>query len=63
MVAISSTLREDLYVVYAGTSPDTNLPGDPCVFESAGEVDLAGWRRRGVWELFWRFCRIGRLLW
>jgi cytochrome c-type biogenesis protein CcmF len=26
MVAISSTLREDLYVVYAGTSPDTNLP-------------------------------------
>src|ERR1700730_10735488 len=26
MVAISSTLREDLYVVYAGTNPDTNLP-------------------------------------
>jgi len=26
MVAISSTLREDLYVVYAGRSPDTNLP-------------------------------------
>jgi cytochrome c-type biogenesis protein CcmF len=26
MVAISSTLREDLYVVYAGINPDTNLP-------------------------------------
>jgi cytochrome c-type biogenesis protein CcmF len=26
MVAISSTLRQDLYVVYAGTNPDTNLP-------------------------------------
>ncbi len=26
MVAISSTLKEDLYVVYAGRSPDTNLP-------------------------------------
>jgi cytochrome c-type biogenesis protein CcmF len=26
MVAISSTLREDLYVVYAGRSPDSNLP-------------------------------------
>jgi cytochrome c-type biogenesis protein CcmF len=26
MVAIASTLRQDLYVVYAGTNPDTNLP-------------------------------------
>jgi cytochrome c-type biogenesis protein CcmF len=26
MVAIYSTLREDLYVVYAGQSPDTQLP-------------------------------------
>jgi cytochrome c-type biogenesis protein CcmF len=26
MVAIYSTLREDLYVVYAGESPDTNVP-------------------------------------
>jgi cytochrome c-type biogenesis protein CcmF len=26
MVAIHSTLKEDLYVVYAGTSPDTQLP-------------------------------------
>jgi cytochrome c-type biogenesis protein CcmF len=26
MVAIYSTLKEDLYVVYAGDSPDTNLP-------------------------------------
>jgi len=26
MVAISSTLKEDLYVVYAGRSPDTNAP-------------------------------------
>jgi cytochrome c-type biogenesis protein CcmF len=26
MVAIYSTLREDLYVVYAGQSPDTNVP-------------------------------------
>jgi cytochrome c-type biogenesis protein CcmF len=26
MVAIASTLREDLYVVYAGTNPDTNQP-------------------------------------
>ncbi|MGA2481764.1 MAG: heme lyase CcmF/NrfE family subunit [Candidatus Acidiferrales bacterium] len=26
MVAIYSTLREDLYVVYAGRSPDTNVP-------------------------------------
>jgi cytochrome c-type biogenesis protein CcmF len=26
MVAISSTLKEDLYVVYAGRSPDSNLP-------------------------------------
>jgi len=26
MVAISSTLKEDLYVVYAGRSPDTNMP-------------------------------------
>jgi cytochrome c-type biogenesis protein CcmF len=26
MVAISSTLREDLYVVYAGRNPDSNLP-------------------------------------
>ncbi len=26
MVAIYSTLREDLYVVYAGRSPDSNLP-------------------------------------
>jgi len=26
MVAIYSTLKEDLYVVYAGTSPETQLP-------------------------------------
>ena len=26
MVAIRSTLQEDLYVVYAGNSPDTQLP-------------------------------------
>jgi cytochrome c-type biogenesis protein CcmF len=26
MVAIYSTLREDLYVVYAGMNPQTNLP-------------------------------------
>ena len=26
MVAIYSTLKEDLYVVYAGRSPDTNQP-------------------------------------
>jgi cytochrome c-type biogenesis protein CcmF len=26
MVSIFSTLKEDLYVVYAGTNPDTNLP-------------------------------------
>src|SRR5258708_39630262 len=26
MVAIYSTLKEDLYVVYAGTSPDTQMP-------------------------------------
>ena len=26
MVAISSTLKEDLYVVYAGTNPDTKVP-------------------------------------
>jgi len=26
MVAISSTLKEDLYVVFAGTNPDTNRP-------------------------------------
>jgi cytochrome c biogenesis factor len=26
MVAIYSTLREDLYVVYAGINPTTNLP-------------------------------------
>ena len=26
MVAIYSTLKEDLYVVYAGQSPDTQLP-------------------------------------
>ena len=26
MVAIHSTLKEDLYVVYAGTSPDTQMP-------------------------------------
>jgi cytochrome c-type biogenesis protein CcmF len=26
MVAIYSTLKEDLYVVYAGESPETNLP-------------------------------------
>ncbi len=26
MVAIASTLREDLYIVYAGTNPDTNQP-------------------------------------
>jgi cytochrome c-type biogenesis protein CcmF len=26
MVAIRSTLKEDLYVVYAGTSPDSGLP-------------------------------------
>ena len=26
MVAIHSTLKEDLYVVYAGQSPDTQLP-------------------------------------
>ena len=26
MVAIHSTLREDLYVVYAGQSPDTQVP-------------------------------------
>ena len=26
MVAIYSTLREDLYVVYAGLNPQTNLP-------------------------------------
>src|SRR4029077_5259424 len=26
MVAISSTLKEDLYVVFAGTNPDTDMP-------------------------------------
>lgn len=26
MVAISSTLKEDLYVVYAGMNPDTKVP-------------------------------------
>ena len=26
MVAISSTMREDLYVVYAGINPDSNVP-------------------------------------
>jgi len=26
MVAIYSTLKEDLYVVYAGMNPETNLP-------------------------------------
>src|SRR6201988_2658657 len=29
MVAIYSTLRQDLYVVYAGMDPDTNLPVIP----------------------------------
>ena len=46
MVAIYSTLREDLYVVYAGMEPGDASSSDSRVFESAGEVDLAG--RRGV---------------
>ena len=44
MVAIYSTLKEDLYVVYAGRSPDTQPAGDSRVSESAGEMDLAGRR-------------------
>ena len=40
MVAIYSTLTEDLYVVYAGQSPDTQVAGYSRVPESAGEVDL-----------------------
>ena len=47
MVAIYSTLRDDLYVVYSGQSPGQPDAGDSCVFESAGEVDLAGRRDCG----------------
>jgi len=39
---IYSTLKEDLYVVFAGQSPDTQLPSHSRVSESAGEVDLLG---------------------
>ena len=47
MVAIYSTLRDDLYVVYSGQSPDNADAGDSRVFESTGEMDLAGWSDRG----------------
>ena len=46
MVAIYSTLKEDLYVVYAGTHPGHQSAGDSRVSESAGEMDLAGRRDR-----------------
>ena len=48
MVAIYSTLREDLYVVYAGPNPDTNQPGDSRLSESAGEMDLVRRSGRGA---------------
>ena len=46
MVAISSTLKEDLYVVYAGTQSGYQSARHSRLPESAGEVDLVRWRRR-----------------
>jgi cytochrome c-type biogenesis protein CcmF len=62
MVAISSTLREDLYVVYAGTNPDTNLPVIHAYLNP-----LVKWIWLGgawlSWERFWRCCRTGKRAW
>ena len=63
MVAIYSTLKEDLYVVYAGQSPDKQTAGDPRVSESAGEVDLAGRRDRGAGDVCHACCRIDERCW
>ena len=63
MVAISSTLREDLYVVYAGRIPDTQSARDSRLPESAGEVDLAGRRHRRPGHDCWRCCRIASRCW
>ncbi len=46
MVAIYSTLKQDLYVVYAGQSPETQMPGGACLSKSAGEMHLVWWRHR-----------------
>ena len=51
MVSIYSSLKEDLYVVYSGQDPDTNMPGRSRVSESAREMDLAGRLHRGLWHL------------
>ena len=50
MVAIYSTLREDLYVVYAGQSPGDEVACHSRVLESAGEVDLVRRRYRCFWH-------------
>ena len=44
MVAIYSTLKQDLYVVYAGQNPDTQAPVIHVYLESAGKMDLVRWR-------------------
>ena len=42
MVAIYSTLKEDLYVVYAGMNPANQSADAACVHQSAGEVGMVG---------------------
>ena len=58
MVAIYSTLKEDLYVVYAGTQSGHATAGDSRLSESAGEMDLAGWRDRGAGHAAGACCPI-----
>ena len=63
MVAVYSTLKEDLYVVYAGRSPETQRAGDPRLSESAGEMGLAGRNWSSSWARSWRWCRTASRCW
>ena len=62
MVAIYSTLKEDLYVVYAGRSPDTHQPVIHAYLNP-----LVKWIWLGgaivVLGTLWRWCRIASRFW
>ena len=48
MVAVQSSPLHDLYVVYAGRSPESGRPVDPRLFVAAGEMDLVRRHRGGT---------------